>query len=163
MSTQGHNIQDQRSRLDRAVEDLSRCVRALEPELFTTLLGGWSPRDIVAHLVGWNGYMVEGGEQIRQGELPFFDVDPGEDYCKVNAELVAAHSSTDREELLAELRTSAAKLGAYLGSLDSDDWSRDYGVRHDGESITIRESVDEMIADYAHHQQQIEEWQRARH
>ena len=125
--------------------------------MFLTPINGWSPRDIVAHLVGWNRYLVEGADQIRRGELPFYDIDPGDDYGKVNAVLVRKYSSTNREELLDELRVSARELQQYLRSLDPAEWDRDYGVRRAGATITIRNSVDELIADYDHHGVQIVE------
>ncbi len=148
-------------RLEAAVDDLSRCVHSLDEEFFLARLAGWSPRDIVAHLVGWNRSVIRGCAQIQRGELPFYDVDPGEDYSKVNAELVASYPSADRSEMLAELRTSADELRIYLRSVDPGVWSRDFGVRHDGETVVIEGTIGELIDDYGHHRKQIEEWVRA--
>ena len=109
----------------------------------------------MAHLVGWNLYLVQGADQIRRGELPFYDIDPGDNYSKVNAVLVRKHASTNREELLEALRASARQLQQYLRSLTTTDWDRDFGVRHAGAIITIRNSVDELIDDYQHHREEI--------
>jgi len=151
-------IEAQLSRLEKNLDDLHQCVTAMDERMFLRPIRQWSPRDIVAHLVGWNRYLVQGADQIRRGELPFYDIDPGENYSNVNATLVRKYSSTDRDELLDELQASAQELQRYLRSLDKTEWDRDYGVRHAGASITIRNSVDELIDDYRHHTEQISTW-----
>jgi len=151
-------IEAQLRRLEKNLDDLHRCVSSLDQRMFLTPISRWSPRDIVAHLVGWNRYLVEGADQIRRGELPFYDIDPGDNYSNVNAVLVRRYSSTNREELLDDLRASAQDLQQFLRSLDPGEWDRDYGVRHAGATITIRNSVDELIDDYVHHREQIVKW-----
>jgi hypothetical protein len=151
-------IEAQLSRLEKNLDDLCRCVSSLDERMFLRPVGRWSPRDIVAHLVGWNRYLLEGADQIKRGELPFYDIDPGDNYSKVNAVLVRKYSSTSRVELLDDLRASAQELRQYLRSLDTAEWDRDYGVRHAGATITIRNSVDELIDDYRHHREQISTW-----
>jgi hypothetical protein len=121
-------------------------------------LNGWSPRDILAHLIGWNRHVIEGSRQIQRGELPFYDIDPGENYSTVNAALVHQYSATDRQLLLEELHASARDLQEFLGSLDAEVWASDFGVRHGGSKVTIRDTVEELIEDYDHHRRQIEEW-----
>lgn len=154
----GATIEDRIAGLDAAVEGLCQLVRRLPQERFLGRLGGWSPRDIVAHLVGWNRHVVLGSEQIQRGELPFYDVDPGEDYSKVNSQLIRDIATTDRAQLLDQLSASADELAEFLRTIDPADWKRDFGVRHQGAPVTIAGTVDELIADYAHHRRQIEEW-----
>ena len=151
-------IEDQVENLSRSVKDFTECVDSLHGEMFLKKLNGWSPRDILAHLIGWNRYTVKGCEQIRRGDLPFYFVDPGEDYCKVNAVLVREYSSMDIRELLDELEASTNELKAFLGMVDLLDWDRDYGVRYQGINITIRNTVGALIEDYIDHRQQLEEW-----
>lgn len=121
-------------------------------------LNGWSPRDILAHLIGWNHHIIEGSRQIQLGELPFYDVDPGENYSKVNEALVQKISATDRQVLIKELQSSANDVKEYLGSLAPEAWAKDFGVRHGGSTVTIRDTVDELIEDYDHHRKQVEDW-----
>ena len=151
-------IEAQLSRLEKNLDDFCQCVSSLDEGMFLRPIRLWSPRDIVAHLVGWNRYLVQGADQIRRGELPFYDIDPGDNYSNVNAALVRKYSSTSRDEMLVDLRTSAQELKRYLRSLDAAEWDRDYGVRHAGAIVTIRSSVDELIDDYDHHREQISEW-----
>jgi hypothetical protein len=129
-------IETQIAKFDQSIEDFVHCVASLNEELFLKRFNHWSPRDVVAHLIGWNRYIIEGSNQIRRGELPSYDIDPGEDYSKVNAVLVLEYSSTDRQELLDELQV------------------------HKGAIITIQNTVDELIEDYDIHKERIKEWVR---
>lgn len=153
-------VENQINRLELVVQGLERCVLSLTEEGFLTEKGHWSTRDILAHLVGWNRYVIEGSKQIKKGELPFYDVDPGENYSKVNAEHISKYPSSDRKELLDELQTSARELKQFLQSLDAEAWDRDYGVKHQGSTLTIRSTVDDLIGDYDHHIKQIKEWEK---
>jgi hypothetical protein len=155
-------IEDQIDRLKLAVEGFEASIVALGQEAFLTRLNGWSPRDILAHLIGWNHQVIEGGRQIQLGELPFYDVDPGENYSKVNAALVQKISANDLQALIQELHSSADDLMEYLRSLEPEAWAKDFGVRHGGLPVTLRGTVDELVEDYHHHRQQIREWANTR-
>ncbi len=151
-------IESQIAELDRNLDALVRSVLALEERLYLQPINDWATRDIVAHLVGWNGYVIEGSRQILRSELPVYDVDPGNNYAKVNAALIREYSSTSRTDLLNELRRSAATLVEFLRSVAPGYWEHDYGVRNLGSVITVRSTVDELIADYEHHTRQIEQF-----
>ncbi len=148
-------IANQIAKLTRSVDAFERCVASLDEGAFLKPLRRWTPRDIVAHLVGWNRHVIEGSRQILKGELPFYDVDPGEDFANVNADLISDYPSKDRDELLEELRSTERELTAFLRSVDESAWGRDFGVRNKGATITVRNTVDDLIADYAHHQNQL--------
>ena len=156
------SLQQQIERLGEAVESFVTSVFDLSEDLFLSKLNGWSPRDITAHLIGWNRHVIRGSEQIQRGDLPFYDIEPGDDYSKVNEALVRQYDATDRQELTEELRASGRELKRYLTSLDPGAWDRDFGVRHRGTPVTIRATVDALIADYVHHQRQIEQYARER-
>lgn len=149
-------VERQVTELGLRVDEFARCVASLGEGLFLKKINRWSPRDMVAHLIAWNRSIIEGSKQIRKGELPFYDIDPGENFSKVNAVFIREYSSTDKQELLDELRASAGELKKFLLSLGPDEWAHDYGVRHQGAVITIRDTIDELIADYVHHREQIE-------
>ena len=151
----GDQIADQIDKLTRSVDAFARCVASLDESAFLKPLRRWTPRDIVAHLVGWNRHVIEGSRQILKGELPFYDVDPGEDFANVNAALIRKYPSEDRDQLLEELRSSERELTAFLRSVDESAWDCDFGVRNEGAPITVRSTVDDLIADYAHHQEQL--------
>jgi uncharacterized protein (TIGR03083 family) len=148
-------IEDPVRELDRAVAAFVELVGTLDEATFLGPLGRWSARDVVAHLIGWNRYTIRGAKQIVRGELPFYDIDPGEDYADVNREHVREYPSRVKADLLAELKASARELSEALSALDPDAWSRDFGVRHKGQTVTVRSTVDDLIVDYAHHAEQI--------
>ena len=149
-------IETQVDRFDRSVKNFAGCIEALSETSFLAKLNGWSPRDIVAHLIGWNRYYVTGCDQIRQGELPFYYIDPGEDFSKVNAGFVQQYASTSQKELLAELEASWQALQQYLLALAPEEWAADYGVRYAGSPLSIEKSVEALRQDYVAHQQEIE-------
>jgi hypothetical protein len=150
-------LEEQLDQLEFCVEAFAGSVASLDERLFLRKVTGWTARDIVAHLIGWNRYVVRGARQILRGELPFYDVDPGPDYSNVNAELVQEYADTDRSALLESLAASTGELTAFLGAIDPETWDRDFGVRHEGETLTVRSTVDDLIADYHHHRAQLED------
>ena len=151
-------IESQIDRFDSAAKRLEDSLVALQQGSFLARLNGWSPRDILAHLIGWNHHVIQGSRQIQLAELPFYDIDPGENYSKVNEALVQKISATDRQVLIKELHSSANDLKEYLRSLEPEAWAKDFGVRHGGSTVTIRDTVDELIEDYDHHRKQVEDW-----
>jgi DinB superfamily len=154
----GATAKSQARELDESVERFIEIVNALDESQLRKPLGRWTPRDVVAHLIGWNRYTLRGCHELREGRLPFYDVDPGENYAKVNAVLIREIPSEEKSMLLEGLRSSCAELKDYLLALVPDDWERDFGVRHRGKTVTIRNSVDELIEDYRHHERQVADW-----
>jgi hypothetical protein len=156
------NIEDQIEKLNKNVQALCFSLASLNEDQFLMKLNGWSSRDIVAHLIGWNRAIVQGSRQILKAELPFYDVDSGENYSKINADFVRNYSSTDLQEMVMEMFRSADELLEFLKTLNEKDWSHDFGVKNKGLTITIKSTVDDLIEDYAHHTTQIEKWKNAR-
>jgi hypothetical protein len=158
MEGQTVTLEEQIDQLERCVEAFAGSVTSLDERLFLRKVTSWTARDIVAHLIGWNRYVVRGSRQILRGELPFYDVDPGPNYSNVNAALVRERADTDRSVLLESLVASTRELTGFLRAVDSDMWDRDFGVRHKGEPLTVKSTVNDLIADYHHHRVQLEEF-----
>jgi hypothetical protein len=154
------NLREQVDVFDRRVQEFEKCIASAPPESFLIPLEDdeWSARDILAHLIGWNRYTIQGYEQIRRGDLPFYYVNPGQDFGKVNTTLVRAYPARDRQALLDELQASWQELKEYLLGLDPADWERDFGVRYKEFAITIQNSAEALADDYRHHRAQIEDW-----
>lgn len=51
------------TKLSLSVDDFARCIDSPDEELSFKKFNGWSPRDILAHLIGWNRYII--GEEIQ--------------------------------------------------------------------------------------------------
>ena len=153
------------AKFEGAVRDFADCIKELDDGMLLAPLNNWSPRDILAHLIGWNEYIIVGCEQIRNGELPFYDIDHGENFCKVNAANTERISSTDQEELLNHLARSLRVVTDYIASIPAEDLSWDFGVIYmDGEEevvLTIAYTLEDVMDDYNHHKAQIVSWAQA--
>ena len=121
-------------------------------------MDNWAPRDITAHLIGWNIIIIKGCQQLINGELPFYFSDPGDDFYKINALLVQEHNTKDKKELLSQLDDSLETLRHFLTAINTIDWETDFGITYKGYTITIKNSVEALIDDYINHRQQIEKW-----
>ena len=154
------NPKESIAKFDKALIDFIHCIESLDEGLVLSKLKNWSPRDIIAHLIGWNHHVVKGCTQIQSGVLPFYDIDSGDDYSKVNADIVKEISSTKREELLEQLTVSAEALKKFIRTVSPEDYVRDFGVRHEDEVLTIGITFEELINDYNHHKIAIEEWEK---
>jgi hypothetical protein len=152
------SVKKQADELSSAVQEFIKCVDSLPESLFLKKMDGWTPRDVTAHLIGWNLYTIKGCQQLKKGELPFYFNDPGDDFCKVNAISVKKYNSKDKKRLLAQLNDSAEKLRRYLITIDLNDWEADFGVRYMDKTITIKNTVDALKSDFITHKKQIEKW-----
>jgi len=155
-------LEEQINKLSGAIAEFVSFIDSLPGDAFLKRMDNWSPRDVLAHLIGWNRYTIEGCEQIRRGETPFYFVDSGDDFSKVNAVSVQRYSFRDRRQLIDELEAAFLELKRYLRSLAAADWEADYGVRYEGGPVTIKNTIYALISDYVHHREQIEEWTKRR-
>lgn len=144
--------------LDQAVSRFRACIQDLPETKFLRPIHGWTPRDVLAHLIGWNWLYVTGLQEIKSGELPSYFNDEENDYSNVNAESVEKYAAMDRGRLLGELQDSFQALQSYLLSLDPSDWKADFGVRFRGSTVTIEDDVAELIQDYDDHREEIQAW-----
>ena len=99
-------VEEQIGNLNSNINKFKACINSLPETLFLKKLDDWAPRDILAHLIGWNRSTIEGCQQITKGETPSFFIDPGYDFSKFNAILVKEYNSEDRQELIEELEIS---------------------------------------------------------
>jgi hypothetical protein len=141
-----------------SVERFVAAVERLPEGAFLHESGGRTPRDIVAHLIGWHYYAIEASEFIRRGELPPSLVDPGPDWCNVNAASMARFDSRDRAGLLGQLRASAEEYGAMLRTLPDAEWDENHGVQRGNWAVTNGSFVGIMTGEFDTHRQEIETW-----
>ena len=154
--------EDAVTRLRESADAFKNCVAALPDEVFSRKFSEWSPRDVLAHLIGWNDYTLTGCQQIRNGEAPFYLSDELNDFSTVNAASVQKYSSQDKQLLLGELERSLQALLGFLRTLGPADWEREHGAHDDlGRPEMIRAHVEALSADYIGHRQEIERWTTA--
>src|SRR5215217_3042068 len=103
--------------LIEAYQHFSKLIDSLSNEQFLSPMNGWAPRDVVAHLIGWNSLMIEASSSIRAGNPPSYYDDAPNDYSNINASFTAKHSSQSKQELLAELRSSLESLMKFIDGL----------------------------------------------
>jgi hypothetical protein len=132
---------------------------AIPDEAFLRTVTEWSPRDVVAHLIGWNVYTLEGCRDLQQGKAPPFLADEANDFKNVNAASVLRYASPDKRELFAQLQKTADELLVYLGQLEPSAWTQDFGVPGEsGRPNLIINDVAALAADYLGHAQEITAW-----
>ena len=144
--------------LQEAVARFRDCVAALPGGRFLDRMNGWSPRDVTAHLIGWNRHTIEGCREILRGVCPSYLADESNDFSTVNRESVERYASSDRNELLAELDASLDELEAFLLTLSDPQWAKDFGVRYKEHVITVEDNVEGLRMDYDRHREGIERW-----
>jgi hypothetical protein len=147
---------EQLTDLDLAYEAFVKTAEELSPENFLKSLGGWTPRDILAHFIGWNRITLVGCAEICEGVEPFYFHDGTNDYRKVNAAFLKQFDSTDRELLLQQMKFTKESLISYLKAVRENEWDLDTGVVHyRGGPATVARCVDSLIRDYRKHREEI--------
>src|SRR5574340_200084 len=142
--------------LDLAYANFVSLVSSLTPEKFLQQGSGWAPRDVVAHLIGWNRNIRMGCDDIRAGRPPFYHEDAANDYRKFNAEFTTLHNSTDRNVLLTELDDASRALREYFLATSEQDWARDFGAQHyRGGPATIDRCAESITREYVGHGKEI--------
>ena len=141
---------------DRAYASFVRLVRSLTPEQLLRRGTAWAPRDVVAHLIGWNRNIRLGCDEIRAGRTPFYHSDAANDYRNINAEFIAKYNSTDGDTLLQELAEASRALREYFEGTSEVDWSRDFGPQHyRGGAATIDRCAEFITREYEEHGKEI--------
>jgi hypothetical protein len=142
-----------------AYQDFTELILSLPEEPFLSSMNGWAPRDVVAHLIGWNGLMIEASSSILAGLPPAYYADAPNDYSNINAGFTARYSSRSKQELLAQLKSSMEGLEAYILALPAVELAADHGVRHyRGGTATVGKVLESLAGDYRYHTNEIREW-----
>lgn len=144
------------SQLDRAYADFVRLLRTLTPVQLLQRDGDWAPRDVVAHLIGWNRNIRLGCDEIRAGRAPSYHGDAANDYRTINAGFTTRYDSTNGEVLLSELADASRALREHFEGTSESDWARDFGPQHyRGGPATIDRCAESITREYEEHGRQI--------
>lgn len=142
--------------LELAYQAFVQTAEKLSSKSFTQSLGDWTPRDILAHFVGWNRITLTGCAEICEGVEPFYFPDGTNDYRKVNAAFFERFNSNDLEALLGQMVSTKDALISYLKTIDENEWELDTGITHyRGGPATVARCVDSLIRDYRKHREEI--------
>ena len=150
--------------LNAAHSTLRESILALKPDQFLgSINGGWTPRDVVAHLVGWNHYMILACKDIMRGDPPSYYVEHSINYRDINAGFVMQYDSRDRDVMLGELGKSLGQLQTFVRGLSPDALDKDFGVTHyRGGVATITRTLQSLATDYEEHAAEIRSWGTAK-
>jgi hypothetical protein len=145
--------------LKNAYQDFVGVILTLSNELFLSSMDGWAPRDVVAHLIGWNRLMIEASTSILAGRAPAYYADTPNDYSTINAGFTTKYSSNSKQELLSELKLSLESFEEFILALPDDEMLADHGVRHySGSPATVSKIISSLAGDYQSHTRQIRDW-----
>ena len=143
-----------------AYEDFVGLILSLSSEQFLSSMDGWCPRDVIAHLIGWNNLMIEASRSILAGKPPAYYDDASNDYSNINSVFTTRYSSRSKQELLAELKSSMAGFETFVLALPDRELLANHGVsHHQGGPATVSKIITSLAGDYSYHAQQIREWQ----
>lgn len=144
-----------------AYKNFCDCIISLPEALFLSPMSGWSPRDVVAHLIGWNRLMIEASAAILRGETPAYYADAPNDYRNINAKFVNQYASRSKTELLEELRSSMEEFEGYVQAVDQSKLTDSRGVIHySGRPATVAGIINALAGDYQGHLNEINAWLR---
>lgn len=145
--------------LKHTYQDFTKLILSLPDEQFLSSMNGWSPRDVVAHLIGWNSLMIASSLSILAGKAPPYYDDARNDYSNINSGFTAKHSSKSKQVLLAELKSSMENFEVFIYSLPAEELTADHGVVHySGSPATVTRIINSLTGDYQYHTRQITGW-----
>jgi len=145
--------------LEQAYQDFTGLIQSLSGEQFLASMDGWSPRDVVAHLIGWNGLMIESCSAILAGKAPKYYADAQNDYSHINAGFTLKYSSRSRRTLLKELKSSLDRFVSFISDLPPQELEDAHGVLHySGRPATVARIITSLAGDYRHHTRQVADW-----
>ena len=134
-------------------------IAGLSDETFLSHMDEWSPRDVVAHLIGWNFHMIDAAKSILMGREPDYYKDAANDYSNMNARFTAQYSSRSTEKMLEQLKSSLESFEAFVLALPPAELVADHRVRHySGSLATVGRLITSLTGDYVYHTRQIKEW-----
>ena len=151
-----NNRKEQLADLELAYAEFMQTAKGLSPEDLMRPLGDWTPRDILAHFVGWNRITLIGCAELCEGVEPFYFHDGTNDYRKVNAPFFSRYNSSDLNILLTQVNETMDALMSYLRTVNENEWELDTGIVHyRGGPATVARCVDSLIRDYRKHREEI--------
>ncbi len=145
-------------RLREAAAEVEHLLAALPEALLSERVERWTPREVVAHLVGWNQEVLRGVQELMQGRCPSFLEHAQDDYRALNARFAERWGRLGREQLLSEFRVSSEELLRTLETLPKEAWARDYRVQDLKEVLTVREIVVRLVQHCVSHTERLRAW-----
>ena len=130
-----------------------------EAEEDTVVLGHWTVKDVLAHLVGWDHANLEGIEAILAGRLPAFYAHYDPDWRTFNASLVINYRRDSLAEGIIAAEESHRELLGAAQAVPAAEFGQDHGVRSPkGRRVTIAMLLIAEASDERKHALQIKDF-----
>ena len=130
-----------------------------EAEEDTVILGHWTVKDLLAHLVGWDHANLEGIEAILAGRLPAFYAHYDPDWRTFNASLVINYRRDSLAEGIIAAEESHRELLGAAQAVPAAEFGQDHGVRSPkGRRVTIAMLLIAEASDERKHALQIKDF-----
>ncbi len=139
----------------RILEAVSSLPPQKQDEIF---LGEWSVKDLLAHLIGWDYTCIAAIQDLMAEQLPAFYALRDTDWASYNRQLVRSYKKENWAELLAAVTQSHQELLALLQTIPTPEFEKDWGVRYDGNPVTIDRLLQAEAKDDEEHCQQLVDW-----
>jgi hypothetical protein len=118
-------------------------------------LGIWSPRHLIAHLVGWDATNLKASGELLASKLPSFYKHHDPNWAAYNAKLVARHNRGSFKSLVAAAESSHWRLLARLERVPASEITRDRSIRFRGWKVTIERLLAAEASDERTHLKQL--------
>jgi hypothetical protein len=142
--------------LASARQSVLEAVRALPADhLDDPILGIWSVKDFLAHLVGWDATNLQAVHEILAGKRPEFFQHYDKDWQSYNTHLVQQYKMEPFEVLLEETAASSQRLVNYLESLPARVLVEGKAGGETGRTVSIRSLLRAEASDEREHAVQV--------
>lgn len=152
-------IQKQTHALQRMENILSRLSN--KQKTTTKVLGNWTVKDILAHLIFWDSTVIGEMQQIRNGEMPMTIGLLDKEVDQMNDKAVAARRQTPLEEIEALWKKTALEIITELKKISDEEYMKIFIRREDNENISIARIFEYTYEGLQHteaHAKQIEDY-----
>ena len=122
-----------------ARRDVRETIHSLPPEQRDQpLIGEWSVKDLIAHLIGWDYTNLEAVQEILAGRRPTFFQYYDKDWRSYNAQLVSRYKREPFSDLILAVEASHQELIAFLEACSAEEITQGNARTSSGRTITIR-------------------------
>ena len=152
--------EERKSELISGLRDVRQRILSLASDLLPSqwdevYLGIWSPREMLAHLAGWDDTNCNAADEVLAGELPTFYKFYDKGWVSYNAMLVQKYTCSGCGDLLLRVRESHEKMIASFGLIPAREIWKDRGIRARGWKVTIGRLLQAELSDEEEHYSQL--------
>ncbi|MDX1995354.1 MAG: ClbS/DfsB family four-helix bundle protein [bacterium] len=121
------------------------------------VVGTWSVKDVLAHMIYWNRFPIEEIGHALRGE-PFPNKDWEDD--EINAQVVAQYQANTADDVRAEFNTSFMEVVEYIRRLPDSAFQPGNEIEQQTGETIHGIFANNTYDHYALHLEQIQEWMR---